>query len=168
MQWMCDVCQTPPPPRGFIKNLFMALSLIALRSMWPYKKFLYVLRLCWCYKPAPLKHLVVLHLRWTGVTLFCKLSQNEGAGERESESDRVREWILNQRVRWTQIHQPNERPTGSTSSLGASWKTELARLRFTTGRAAAKENGFTLTLADTICSLYCKSRRKRWTERERE
>lgn len=75
-----------PPPRGFIKNLLMALSLIALWSTWPYKKFLYVLRLCWCYKPAPLKHLVVLHLRWTGVTLFCKLSQNEGAGERERQS----------------------------------------------------------------------------------
>lgn len=71
--------------------------------------------------------------------------------KRVGKNDRLREWILYQLVSRTQIHRPNEQPT---SILSANWKTELARLGFTTGRAAAKENGFTLTLAVTICSLY--------------
>lgn len=53
------------------------------------------------------------------------------------------------------------RPRRATNLLrgrqaGASWKTEVARLRFAASRAGTLPeggNGFTLMLADTICSL---------------
>lgn len=59
------------------------------------------------------------------------------------------------------------KPNCTTGRLCASWRTELARLRFTAGQRAASETGFPSLQHRNVQSALCvcESRRKRWTER---